>query len=586
MILLFVSVCSALIQGIHSTRFYYKPGNVTIGALLPIHGASQDGVCSKLRPYGLGFAETLIYSVELINNNSEILRGITLGYDIRDYCGSPTMGMNMTHEFVKQNFMLDFAMGACGNLSAHSKYTTGNSRYTHAQTKISAVIGAHDSGTTVLVAELLSVVNIPIISPFSTSEQLSSYREFFRTIPPDGLQARAMADLISTFNWSYVGVVAVDHSYGRYGVKYLEEVAMKRAFCTGTVEYLPRLGYKSKMESIIYNLIKQKLVRVIVLWANADQTIEFLKTAMTMGLRDRVWILSDDVMALSSRFFDRIGDEMNGVILGIAHRHYSNQKHVIQNNLLKKLKRPHKGNKLWDELFQLEFGCTLSNSKTKLPTCNPKSMNFSRALNDLYNSYSPYLVDAVQAVGKALHAMYNCNNSLKKCPKTSPFINSEDLLEYLKNVSFQGATGKIGFNSQGNPISSSYDVLHIHSNSKGTFVKTQIGTWSLDGLEIKKDMIKWTVPEKKPPSSSCMSKCAPGTLQTTSKNCCWECIPCKDGTVSLEYGASSCIKCPGLTVASSNKNECLEEVIVNVTIASDIGIIITVIAGKDTLIII
>lgn len=558
---------------------YYKPGNVTIGALLPIHSTSEQHVCHKLQPYGLGFAETLIYCIELINNSSDILRDVTLGYDIRDYCESPTLGMKMTHEFVKENFIIDFSLGACGNTSTRSVYSLS----THAQTKshISAVIGAYDSGTTVLVAELLSIVNLSILSPFSTSEQLSNYATFFRTIPPDGLQARAMADLITMFNWTYVGVIAVDHSYGRYGVMYLEKEAEKsKKFCTSQVSYFNRLGYQTKMESIIRKLRKHKELRVIVLWANSAQTIDFLKTAKNLGLYDRVWILSDDVSAVSNSALMKISNQISGVFLGMAHRHY---KYPQLNRHFKEMLKKPRRNKWWSELFEVEFNCSLSGFASKnFPVCTIDRLNFSRILGDLYNPYTPYLVDSVQAIATALNTMYNCSGIKEKCPRTQPFINPEDLVHYLKNISFRGVTGEVGFDQKGNPISSSYEIITLHNNSHNVLVKTKVGNWSLhDGLQIDRTLIQWSqFPDNKPPSSMCMGRCAPGTRQTAAKNCCWECIPCEEGTVTVGYAQKECRRCPGLTVASSKKNACLEEVVVNIGLGSDTGIVFATIAGK------
>ncbi|EDO40896.1 predicted protein, partial [Nematostella vectensis] len=189
-------------------------------------------------------AETLIYTFDLINNSSELSPGVTLGYDIRDYCDSPTLAMKQTYDFVQQNFILDANnANACGrnNSSTPSSAVTSPD----ARAPVVAVIGAYDSGTTVLIAELLQVVEIPLISPFSSSEQLNNefYKAFFRTIPPDGQQARTISDIIEYFNWTYVAPLAVDSSYGRYGVDALIAQSQKRStFCMRPTAFFPRSG--------------------------------------------------------------------------------------------------------------------------------------------------------------------------------------------------------------------------------------------------------------------------------------------------------------------------------------------------------
>ncbi|EDO32330.1 predicted protein, partial [Nematostella vectensis] len=55
------------------------------------------------------------------------------------------------------------------------------------------------------------------------------YKAFFRTIPPDGQQARTISDIIEYFNWTYVAPLAVDSSYGRYGVDALIAQSQKRS---------------------------------------------------------------------------------------------------------------------------------------------------------------------------------------------------------------------------------------------------------------------------------------------------------------------------------------------------------------------
>ena len=96
----------------------------------------------------------------------------------------------------------------------------------------------------------LNVANVPIISFAATSDELSSdqYRYFMRTVPPDSQQARVQADLFERFNWTYVGTVALDDSYGRFGVSALEnEAYTRKTFYIAFSEFIPRLGAAKKI---------------------------------------------------------------------------------------------------------------------------------------------------------------------------------------------------------------------------------------------------------------------------------------------------------------------------------------------------
>ena len=66
----------------------YKDGDVIIGGLLAIHYYGTSDQCTELFTIGLGYAEATIFTIEKINKNSAILPNVTIGYDLRDYCGS------------------------------------------------------------------------------------------------------------------------------------------------------------------------------------------------------------------------------------------------------------------------------------------------------------------------------------------------------------------------------------------------------------------------------------------------------------------------------------------------------------------
>ena len=179
----------------------YKDGDVMLGGLFNVHVAGNGDHCGELYPGGLGRVEAMIFAIENVNKNPNILPNVTIGYDIRNYCGNMVLAMKIAYDFVSNTEANNSAIG----------YTT------KVKSKpISALIGPIHSGSAVLVGSLLQVANIPAISPAATSVELSSklYKDFFRTVPPDNWKAIVMADIIELFNWTYVALVAIDDSYG------------------------------------------------------------------------------------------------------------------------------------------------------------------------------------------------------------------------------------------------------------------------------------------------------------------------------------------------------------------------------------
>lgn len=211
---------SAHLEHVSSTDISgVKTSNVTLGGLFFLHykGINNED-CGDFNAPGLGHAQAMIYAIEKINNDSNLLPNITLGYDIHDYCESAALAMKSTYQFVKGTD----SHYACSQEAIRT--LANNETAKHSSSPIVSLIGPADSGSSVLVGSLLKVAGIPAVSYAATSEELSSpfYKHFYRTVPSDKQQASAMADLFEYFDWSYIATVAVDDSYGRYGVWALE----------------------------------------------------------------------------------------------------------------------------------------------------------------------------------------------------------------------------------------------------------------------------------------------------------------------------------------------------------------------------
>lgn len=238
----------------------YKPGDVILGGLFLLHYSTDEGHCGDLFPIGLGHVEAMVFAINKVNDNPKLLPNVTLGYDIRDYCEIITKAMKHSYDFVRRNEMVLHANNGSCNSGPNSRRDESR--------PIAAVIGPTDSGSAIVVGSLLEVAGIPVISHSATSNELSSaqYRHFFRTAPPDNQQARAMADIIEHFNWSYVAVVAMEDSYGRNGARKVETEAEKRqTFCVAFSEFIPRQNYSAKLVRVVKKVKHFPNIRVVLL---------------------------------------------------------------------------------------------------------------------------------------------------------------------------------------------------------------------------------------------------------------------------------------------------------------------------------
>ena len=76
-------LCPYLVETI---RQIYLPGDIVLGGLFPIHEAGRNGTqCGKIKAnQGVQRMVAMLYALDEVNQNSEILPGITLGAQILD----------------------------------------------------------------------------------------------------------------------------------------------------------------------------------------------------------------------------------------------------------------------------------------------------------------------------------------------------------------------------------------------------------------------------------------------------------------------------------------------------------------------
>ncbi len=214
------------------------------------------------------------------------------------------------------------------------------------------------------VANLLRLFQIPQISYASTSAKLSDksrYDYFARTVPPDFYQAKAMAEILRYFNWTYVSTVASEGDYGETGIDAFQQEARALQICIATSAKVSRSMDLYSYDGVIRSLLQKSNAKVVILFTRSEDARELLVAAKRMNA-SFIWVASDGWGAQESvvRGSENVADGAfyhwarvlsNPWIHNILHKPQSLQQHtqpLVQRVLGKSLSVQPAWHQLWE----------------------------------------------------------------------------------------------------------------------------------------------------------------------------------------------------------------------------------------------
>uniref|UniRef100_A0A8D1TLN3 Receptor ligand binding region domain-containing protein n=1 Tax=Sus scrofa TaxID=9823 RepID=A0A8D1TLN3_PIG len=129
----------------HSIRI---EGDVTLGGLFPVHAKGPSGVpCGDIkRENGIHRLEAMLYALDQINSDPNLLPNVTLGARILDTCSRDTYALEQSLTFVQALIQKDTSDVRC---------TNGEPPVFVKPEKVVGVIGASGSSVSIMVANIL-----------------------------------------------------------------------------------------------------------------------------------------------------------------------------------------------------------------------------------------------------------------------------------------------------------------------------------------------------------------------------------------------------------------------------------------------
>uniref|UniRef100_A0A3B4CIA6 G-protein coupled receptors family 3 profile domain-containing protein n=1 Tax=Pygocentrus nattereri TaxID=42514 RepID=A0A3B4CIA6_PYGNA len=526
---------------------------------LPYHLISSG--CNFLCLFFWIFNLFFVLAIEEINNSADLLPNHTLGYRIFDSCATPVTAQRAVLAVLNGQDVAESSM--CSLL---------------------AIVGESGSSQSIVVSRTLQPFSIPMISYFSTCSCLSDRKQFptfFRVVPSDDYQVKAIAQLLKKFGWRWVGVVTEDHDYGRFALQGLKREIENTDICLAYHEMIPK-DFRQERVLEIMNVMRRSTARVVVVFSGEGEFYPFLREFLNQNITGIQWIASEawvtaSILAETYPFLaGTIGFAVRqGYVPGLKEYLTTvNPQRYLSNPLVKEL---------WEALY----GCSplFSNTSTQLPLCTGQE-TLSRQHSAYMNTSSPRVTynvyKAVYAIAHSLHNLFQC------VPGYGPFKESScadindihpwQLQHYLQEVSFSISGERVNFDARGDSIPS-YDLINWQRETNGdiNFVKVGLYDGARDAgreLLIQDQAVVWPGNQSKAPVSVCTYSCAPGFRKATRRGeplCCFDCVPCDNDSID-------CMACPEEYWSNNNGTACIPKVIEFLSHGDTMGVALMAIA--------
>ncbi|XP_076643046.1 LOW QUALITY PROTEIN: metabotropic glutamate receptor 6 [Halictus rubicundus] len=569
--------------------FVNMTGNVVLGGLFPVHRKGSEGEnCGEIQiEDGIQPLEAMLYTVARINNDPTMLPGIQLGALAFDTCDNPGYALEQAFYFVKGLIARGNRYGEqeyrCEDRSA-PKFMNGGFD------QVIAMLGAQSSSVTIQVASVLALFSIPQISYMATSPFLSSkerFPQFFRTVPSDVNQARAMLEILRRFEWTYASIVYSDSEYGDHGYETLVSLATEYSICFTAPHRIQEDRFTDEdYDNVVRTIADKTNVRVVVLFAEKSATLRVLASARRMGLDSRfVWLGSDSWPDRKDEEDRGNGSELEGALavqplyapLSGFDRYFTN------------LTPEHEKLNPWFREFWYKYhGCEdPSGSAAKgSDRCADPSLRIDRTNGYKQRRFLHFVRDAVYAVAYALRDAQTdlCGRDYVGVCERMRSMDGETFSRYLSKVSFKGvktsgfsADRKRSLERHRNAILPDeagngfgfvdevdgpprYSILNFRRTSNGTRHWLIVGNYTLNEhgrAELRLDREKMRFRgDIDFPASSCSKPCDSDRIMVRVKEdpCCWSCQSC--GLYRFRVDEHRCEDCKWGTRPTGNGTSC------------------------------
>ncbi|XP_031156946.1 extracellular calcium-sensing receptor-like [Sander lucioperca] len=549
----------------------------------------------------LRWMQTMTFAIKEINQRSDLLPQLKLGFHIRDSCDDIPVSLRASLLLVNGQPEIGTKAERVNRSKGQEWNIISNLGCAAVQSTVSPVIiGDAASGLSMALLRSLGSFHIPLVSYFASCSCLSNQRDFptfMRTMPSDAFQIKALAQLVSYFGWTWVGVIGVESDYARFAIQLFLQESVQYGVCAAFTHFYPVVLSQQALDELL-DVIQMASSKVIINFCSESEMNGILREIRRQNITGLQWIASE-AWSTAKSLWEEFGDLLTGT-LGFAIRRADVIPGLKQHLMSLRPSSIHKSAFLaefWEETFNCRLnGSVNSHSHMGDNYLDRLPCKGTEDLNDVYSAYSDVtqlrvsynVYKAVYLVAHALQDMSNCivgqgplPNGTCADPKN---VKPWQLIHYMKRANFSALGEKVNFDQNGDPIAY-YDLLNWQRMPDGSLHLVKVGFYddaSSAGrsLVINDSVIHWPV-GKQASRSVCSDSCPPGSRIARRKGepiCCFDCVPCAEGEVSNTTDSLECSRCSEETWPNKGRALCIPKTIEFLSYNELMGVVLCVVS--------
>ncbi|KAG6465950.1 type-2 vomeronasal receptor [Crotalus adamanteus] len=544
---------------------YYRPGDLLIGivfsasnitpATLPLNMAPSSQF--RLLSYGKENILRMIFNIELVRENPQLLHNLTLGYNIHD---------NYDNTLGTSDALLDMLSTGEANVP---NYSCGR------KDKLLALVDGASRDISIQMSTLAGIYKVPQVSDNIVSEALSDKSQFpffHPMLPKEGITYPAIVQILLHFGWTLIGLFAPDTEKGENFMRTFTPMLVKNRIC---VVITQRFSTTERTAFLRDALSKWRQVNVFVHFIEFDSLLDriFPFHSALEGLpgpiEGKVWIMTMAAVYLMKKDWR----------LKHVHSIWSFPFQSWKND------NAFKRYFFVESEFQAEyFHCSVSKHTFSVKgrrRCTQKApVETQEKKKKMQIRNNNYTYSVIKILAHALSAASKPQRRRKKGEERlgAPRLQPWKFHPFLKKRELYNLSLIKMYLDQNGDLAAELRILSRVVLPKEDPIDKVLGTFERQRLTINQDALsQLKLLNKSLPQSKCVGKCHPGFVKQAREGepvCCYDCIPCPEGTISTQEDTKKCTKCPDDQYPTENRIQCIPKRIIFLSYEEHLSIIL------------